>query len=115
VALSRLRLLAKATPHLPWCLTVLPYLPPPCLPCPDFLPCCRPRLAGTMFQKDLGSLLDKSQRVEALVPALGAAAGLEGGRAGGLWRGGCGGNAVNALVCGSVGLFWKPTTPPASD
>lgn len=37
----------------------------------------RPRLAGTMFQKDLGSLLDKSNRVEQLVPALGAAAGLE--------------------------------------
>lgn len=29
-----------------------------------------------MFQKDLGSLLDKSSRVEALVPALGDAAGL---------------------------------------
>lgn len=40
--------------------------------------CCRPRLAGTMFQKDLGSLLDKSARVEALVPSLAAAAGLEG-------------------------------------
>ena len=38
----------------------------------------RPRLAGTMFQKDLGSLLDKSARVEALVPSLAAAAGLEG-------------------------------------
>ncbi|EFN58140.1 hypothetical protein CHLNCDRAFT_141905 [Chlorella variabilis] len=37
----------------------------------------RPRLAGTMFQKDLGSLLDKSARVEQLVPALGAAAGLQ--------------------------------------
>ncbi|PSC72381.1 Glycine-tRNA ligase chloroplastic mitochondrial [Micractinium conductrix] len=36
----------------------------------------RPRLAGTVFQKDLGSLLDKSSRVEALVPALGDAAGL---------------------------------------
>lgn len=31
-----------------------------------------------MFQKDLGSLLDKSARVEALVPSLAAAAGLEG-------------------------------------
>ncbi len=31
-----------------------------------------------MFQKDLGSLLDKSARVEALVPSLAAAAGLDG-------------------------------------
>ena len=68
-----------------------------------------------MFQKDLGSLLDKSQRVEALVPALGAAAGLEGGRAGGLWRGGCGGNAVNALVCGSVGLLEANHRLPRTD
>ncbi|KAI3427953.1 hypothetical protein D9Q98_006343 [Chlorella vulgaris] len=37
----------------------------------------RPRLAGTMFQKDLGSLLDKSCRVEQLVPSLAGAAGLQ--------------------------------------
>ena len=43
-----------------------------------FLSLCRPRLSGTMFQKDLGSLLDKSSRVEQLVPALGEAAGLAG-------------------------------------
>lgn len=30
----------------------------------------RPKLAGTMFHKELGSLLDKNDRVEALVPGL---------------------------------------------
>ena len=32
--------------------------------------CCRPKLAGTIFQKDLGTLLDKSQRMEDLVQPL---------------------------------------------
>lgn len=36
----------------------------------------RPRLSGTMFQKDLGSLLDKTERVEKLVAPLAEAAGL---------------------------------------
>lgn len=36
----------------------------------------RPRLSGTTFQKDLGSLLDKAQRTEQLVAPLAAAAGL---------------------------------------
>lgn len=38
----------------------------------------RPRLSGTLFQKDLGTLLDKSERVEALVAPLASAAGLDG-------------------------------------
>ena len=38
---------------------------------------CRPKLQGTMFQKDLGTLLDKSNRTEALVQPLAAAMGLE--------------------------------------
>jgi len=37
----------------------------------------RPKLQGTMFQKDLGTLLDKSNRTEALVQPLAAAMGLE--------------------------------------
>lgn len=36
-----------------------------------------PKLSGTMFQKDLGSLLDKAGRVEGLVRPLAAATGLE--------------------------------------
>lgn len=40
----------------------------------------RPKLDGTMFQKDLGSLLDKAQRVETLVGPLAEAAGLEAAR-----------------------------------
>ena len=38
----------------------------------------RPRLAGTLFHKDLGTLLDKSERVERLVAPLAAAARLTG-------------------------------------
>ena len=38
----------------------------------------RPRLAGTLFHKDLGTLLDKSERVERLVAPLAAAARLAG-------------------------------------
>lgn len=41
----------------------------------------RPKLAGTIFQKDLGTLLDKSNRIESLIPSLadatGTAAGME--------------------------------------
>lgn len=37
---------------------------------------CSPKLAGTLFQKELGSLLDKSRRVEALVVPLADATGL---------------------------------------
>ena len=44
----------------------------------------RPRLAGTLFHKDLGTLLDKAARVEALVGPLAAAAGLAGAPLGGL-------------------------------
>jgi len=40
----------------------------------------RPRLAGTLFHKDLGTLLDKADRVEALIAPLAAAAGLAGAR-----------------------------------
>ena len=40
----------------------------------------RPRLAGTLFHKDLGTLLDKAGRVEALIAPLAAAAGLAGAR-----------------------------------
>ena len=36
----------------------------------------RPKLSGTLFQKDLGSLLDKSDRCEALVAPLSAAMGI---------------------------------------
>ena len=36
----------------------------------------RPKLAGTTFQKELGSLLDKSERVEAIVGPLANATGL---------------------------------------
>ena len=36
----------------------------------------RPKLAGTTFQKDLGTLLDKSQRMESLVEPLAQAMGL---------------------------------------
>ncbi|KAF8057144.1 EDD1 [Scenedesmus sp. PABB004] len=36
----------------------------------------RPKLKGTMFQKDLGSLFDKTLRIEALAPRLAAAMGL---------------------------------------
>jgi glycyl-tRNA synthetase len=45
------------------------------------LEAARPRLAGTTFHTDLGSLLAKSERVEALVPALAALAGAEGAAA----------------------------------
>ena len=38
----------------------------------------RARLAGTLFHKDLGSLLAKSERVERLVVPLAAASGLAG-------------------------------------
>ncbi|GAB4813228.1 hypothetical protein N2152v2_000274 [Parachlorella kessleri] len=38
----------------------------------------RPKLSGTLFQKDLGSLLDKSLRVEQLVAPLATATGLTG-------------------------------------
>ncbi|KAG1677161.1 hypothetical protein FOA52_000967 [Chlamydomonas sp. UWO 241] len=37
----------------------------------------RPKLNGTLFQKDLGSLLDKSNRVEGMVTTLAVAAGLQ--------------------------------------
>lgn len=37
----------------------------------------RPKLSGTLFQKDLGTLLDKATRVEALVVPLAQATGLE--------------------------------------
>jgi glycyl-tRNA synthetase len=37
---------------------------------------CRPKLKGTLFQKDLGTIYDKSVRVEALCPALAAAMGF---------------------------------------
>ena len=61
-----------------------------------------------MFQKDLGSLLDKSARVEALVPALGAAAGLQGERVGGLAGrvGGRGGGEAGACWMPLHALFW---------
>ncbi|WIA13728.1 hypothetical protein OEZ85_007280 [Tetradesmus obliquus] len=36
----------------------------------------RPKLKGTLFQKDLGTIFDKSVRVEALCPALAAAMGF---------------------------------------
>lgn len=36
----------------------------------------RPRLANTLFQKDLGSLLDKAERVEKIAPGLARAMGL---------------------------------------
>ena len=63
-------------PHTP---THPPTHPNPASP----LSTCRPRLSGTTFQKDLGSLLDKSERVEALVGPLAQAAGLQGGWVGG--------------------------------
>eukprot|EP00798_Chlamydomonas_sp_ICE-L_P032510 gene32510-17216_t len=37
----------------------------------------RPKLKGTMFQKDLGSLFDKTERVEKLVATLASATGME--------------------------------------
>jgi glycyl-tRNA synthetase len=37
----------------------------------------RPRLAGTMFQKELGSMLDKCNRIEAMIKPLASATGLE--------------------------------------
>ena len=37
----------------------------------------RPKLAGTTFQKDLGSLLDKSDRIESIIAPLAAVTGLE--------------------------------------
>jgi glycyl-tRNA synthetase len=40
----------------------------------------RPKLAGTAFQKELGSLLDKADRVEMLVPSLAGLMGLESAR-----------------------------------
>lgn len=70
----------------------------PCHVCSSFIPPCsrfedatffynedlktsldqlRPKLSGTLFQKDLGSLLDKASRVEALVQPLATATGLE--------------------------------------
>ncbi len=44
----------------------------------------RPKLAGTMFQKDLGSLLDKTVRVEKLVAPLAELTGLAAKHAGAL-------------------------------
>lgn len=69
---------------------------------------CRPRLAGTMFQKDLGSLLDKSARVEALVPSLAAAAGLEG--AAGRWQLGAGW-ILEGQSAGGLTPVLMPCTP----
>jgi glycyl-tRNA synthetase len=37
---------------------------------------CRPKLKGTLFQKDLGTIFDKNLRVEALTPALADAMGF---------------------------------------
>jgi len=37
---------------------------------------CRPKLKGTLFQKDLGTIYDKSVRVEAVTPVLAAAMGF---------------------------------------
>ncbi|KAG7672971.1 putative Glycine--tRNA ligase, chloroplastic/mitochondrial 2 [Nannochloris sp. 'desiccata'] len=37
----------------------------------------RPKLAGTMFQKELGSMLDKSERIEAIIAPLSEATGLD--------------------------------------
>ncbi|KAG2494176.1 hypothetical protein HYH03_007534 [Edaphochlamys debaryana] len=45
----------------------------------------RPELSGTTFQKDLGSLLDKAQRVEALVPQLAQAVAAAGGGSQAAW------------------------------
>ena len=39
---------------------------------------CKPDLASMTFQADLGSLLDKSGRVQRLVPSLAQLAGLQG-------------------------------------
>lgn len=47
--------------------------------CPDACCLCgdrRPKLKGTLFQKDLGTIYDKNLRVEALTPALAAAMNL---------------------------------------
>ena len=48
----------------------LPYPTYPAPNCQSPPSPCRPKLSGTLFQKDLGSLLDKSDRCEALVPML---------------------------------------------
>lgn len=84
-------------------LTILKVLfsPRRAVPAPVPIPARRPRLAGTMFQKDLGSLLDKSSRVEQLVPALGAAAGLEGER-----------QAARGLPCYARGVAPLPPYQP---
>lgn len=83
------------------------------------LPHCRPRLAGTLFQKDLGTLLDKSQRVEELVAALGEAAGLQGALVQpGRWLQGRGmGGWMKALLPSTVGTqfftgTYRSLTPP---
>ena len=39
---------------------------------------CKPDLASITFQADLGSMLDKSERVQRLVPSLAQLAGLQG-------------------------------------
>jgi len=39
-------------------------------------PAFRPKLSGTTFQRDLGSLLDKAERVEVLLQPLAEATGL---------------------------------------
>ena len=76
----------------------------------------RPKLAGTTFQADLGSLLDKSERVERLVAPLAAAAGLTGalfcrrrGRGPGLApRGPEGGPLDEGLGAFGGGRAWEP-------
>lgn len=52
--------------------------PPLTPPIPLRLACRRPKLAGTTFEKSLGSLLDKTERTERLLAPLAAMAGLEG-------------------------------------
>lgn len=53
-----------------------------CLPTPFQPPLFRPKLSGTTFQKDLGSLLDKAVRVERLVGPLAEAVAAQPGQAG---------------------------------
>jgi glycyl-tRNA synthetase len=51
---------------------------PPAHPAPHIV---RPKLKGTLFQKDLGTIYDKNLRVEALTPLLADAMGLSAAKA----------------------------------